>query len=247
MENIEEKTFYELLGVERSASSEEIREAYKEIARVYHPDSNYYQDLVEYEPSVDQIDVFKAITAAYHTLSNREKRAAYDKTLAPDLKGWSDDPGYTNEDAQIEEYLAKLGVDPRSIGLAQPKKPNKPRPRERKNSAAYGIFGTAHETGEGEANVIAPQFSSTAFSHGDFGIVRPKRPTLTGVLRSSLIDPEQLEPVKKRSGSSSSLNKHVVQADEEQNADRTRMMLFFFGGLSVFVFAASVVTFILIG
>ncbi len=102
-----QKNFYELLGVERTATVEQIKEAYREIARVLHPDSNFYSEIVDYKISDSQLELFKNVTAAYHTLINKEKRAAYDFTLPPELKGWVDDP---NIDEEVEAKLVELGL-----------------------------------------------------------------------------------------------------------------------------------------
>jgi molecular chaperone DnaJ len=60
---------YELLGVPRDASADDIKRAYRRLAREYHPDVNP-------DPSVQ--DRFKEITAAYEILSDPEKRQRYD-------------------------------------------------------------------------------------------------------------------------------------------------------------------------
>lgn len=60
--------YYAVLGVEKNASSEEIKRAYRTLARQYHPDHN---------PSTE--DRFKEITVAYETLSDSTKRVEYDK------------------------------------------------------------------------------------------------------------------------------------------------------------------------
>jgi molecular chaperone DnaJ len=60
---------YELLGVSREASPEEIKKAYRKLAREYHPDVN---------PDPAHQDRFKDITAAYEILSDPDKRARFE-------------------------------------------------------------------------------------------------------------------------------------------------------------------------
>lgn len=88
---MQDKTFYEMLGVDRKASTQEIREAYREIARVYHPDSNFYDEIIQDDTSTKAADTFKILTSAYHTLIHESKRKEYDDTLAPLLAQWDQD------------------------------------------------------------------------------------------------------------------------------------------------------------
>ena len=60
---------YEILGVDRDASFDEIKKAYRKLARSYHPDVN---------PDPKMAEKFKEITAAYEVLSDPEKRQNYD-------------------------------------------------------------------------------------------------------------------------------------------------------------------------
>lgn len=64
------KDYYAILGVKRRASDKEIRQAYRRLARKYHPDVNAGDKAAEAK--------FKEINAAYEVLSDAEKRRKYD-------------------------------------------------------------------------------------------------------------------------------------------------------------------------
>jgi len=65
------RDYYEVLGVVKSASPEEIKKTYRKLALKYHPDRNKGDKVAESK--------FKEASEAYHVLSNKERRANYDQ------------------------------------------------------------------------------------------------------------------------------------------------------------------------
>ena len=64
------RDYYEVLGVNRNASQEELKSAFRTLARKYHPDMN---------KEADSEEKFKEINEAYAVLSDTDKRRAYDQ------------------------------------------------------------------------------------------------------------------------------------------------------------------------
>lgn len=67
------RDFYEILGVSKTASDEELKKAYRKLAMKYHPDRNQGEQAKEAE------EKFKEAKEAYEMLSDSQKRAAYDQ------------------------------------------------------------------------------------------------------------------------------------------------------------------------
>jgi curved DNA-binding protein len=76
------ESLYETLGVAKTASADDLRKAYRKLARKYHPDVNPGDKTAESK--------FKSISAAYEVLSDDKKRKAYDEFGDASLQGGFD-------------------------------------------------------------------------------------------------------------------------------------------------------------
>ena len=72
------KDYYKILGLARSATTDEIKKAYRKMALKYHPDKN---------KSAGAEERFKEIAEAYEVLSDKKKREIYDQYGEEGLKG----------------------------------------------------------------------------------------------------------------------------------------------------------------
>ncbi|CAG0993208.1 partial Chaperone protein DnaJ, partial [Methanosarcinales archaeon] len=64
------RDYYEILGVDKKASADDIKSAYRKLAMQYHPDKN---------KSPDAEEKFKEISESYAVLSDQSKRQQYDQ------------------------------------------------------------------------------------------------------------------------------------------------------------------------
>ncbi len=82
------KDYYKILGVERSASADDVRKAYRKLAMQYHPDRNPGDKQAE--------EKFKEINEAYQVLSDPQKRARYDQ-VGSAYSNWQQRGGSPND------------------------------------------------------------------------------------------------------------------------------------------------------
>ena len=83
------KDYYAILGIQPGASTDEIKAAFRRLARQYHPDVNK-------EPGAEEH--FKEVNEAYAVLSDPEKRAAYDRYGEAGVEGFGGAPDFTTID-----------------------------------------------------------------------------------------------------------------------------------------------------
>jgi len=95
--------FYSVLGVQRAASDDEIKKAYRKLAMQYHPDRN--------NGSREAEERFKEITEAYDVLRDPNKRAAYDRYGEAGLRGGAGGAGFHHVDLS-----EALGIFMRDFG-----------------------------------------------------------------------------------------------------------------------------------
>jgi molecular chaperone DnaJ len=84
------ESLYDTLGVQKGASADEIKKAYRKLARQYHPDTNQGDKAAE--------ERFKQVQTAYDVLSDEEKRKQYDRFGSTNGRGPAAGPGGVNVD-----------------------------------------------------------------------------------------------------------------------------------------------------
>ncbi len=93
------RDFYEILGVNRSSSQEEIKKAYRKVAIKYHPDKNPGDKSSE--------EKFKEAAEAYEVLSNPDKKQKYDRFGHDGLRGGTG--GFSGGGMNVEDIFEQFG------------------------------------------------------------------------------------------------------------------------------------------
>jgi molecular chaperone DnaJ len=182
------RDYYEILGVPRNASIEDIKAAFRKLARQYHPD-------VSKEPDAEE--KFKEINEAYGVLSDPQKRARYDQYGRAGLGEMGGMPDYATMDFNdiFEEILGGFGIG-FGGGGARSRRPHRGRDLQVQMELTFeeAIFGvektievTRNETcgtchGSGAEPGSTPQRCQTCGGRGE---VRQVRQTIFGSMMQS--------------------------------------------------------------
>ncbi len=95
------RDYYEVLGVAKSASADEIKRAYRKLALKYHPDKNPGDKAAE--------EKFKEAAEAYEVLSDPQKKARYDQFGYQDPSSFSQQYGGGFENMDINDIFSRFG------------------------------------------------------------------------------------------------------------------------------------------
>lgn len=173
------RDYYEILGTNRGVTSDELKSAFRRLARSYHPDVN---------KSPDAEERFKEINEAYAVLSDANKRAAYDRFGHAGLKGMGGMPDFTTvnfNDLFGEMFGEMFGFGTSTRGRAR----NAPRRGPDLNYTVHltfeeAVFGVEKEIeitrdevcgtcrGSGAAPGTTPARCTTCGGHGEVQTVR---------------------------------------------------------------------------
>lgn len=94
-----DRDYYEILGVPRNASDDDLKSAFRRLARQYHPDVNK-------EPDAEER--FKEINEAYAVLSDADRRAAYDRFGHAGVRGAGGAPDFTVDFSDFADIFGDL-------------------------------------------------------------------------------------------------------------------------------------------
>src|SRR4030067_1937709 len=94
-----DRDYYEILAVQRTATQEELKQAFRRVARQYHPDAN---------KSADAEERFKEINEAFSVLYDDDKRAAYDRYGHAGVRGPGGAPDFNVDFSDFADIFGEF-------------------------------------------------------------------------------------------------------------------------------------------
>jgi curved DNA-binding protein CbpA len=105
-DDIETQDHYQVLGIKRTATAQDIKKAYFKLAKLYHPDRHFDPEMSEMKMKLEAL--FMRIHEAYDTLSTQAKRDQYNSTLSKGVKTSSAEQHEPEKSAQkgsaVDQY-----------------------------------------------------------------------------------------------------------------------------------------------
>jgi len=150
-----QRDYYEILGVGRNASADELKSAYRSLARKYHPDINK-------EPGAEEH--FKEVNEAFAVLNDPDKRAAYDRYGHAGVQGMGGAPDFTNIDFSeiFEDFFGFGGFR----GAGRSRRPNAPKRGSDLSQAVNLTFSEAFFGVEKEIEITRDEICGTCHGKG---------------------------------------------------------------------------------
>ena len=152
----EKRDFYDVLGVQKNSSEKEIKKAYRKLALKFHPDSAKRKGI---DPKRAE-EKFKEINEAYAILSDKEKRAAYDRFghAAFQAGGFGGKSPFTyqtiNPEDIFSQFFGSFNIDDLFGGAFGGGRKGRSRNTQRGRSSGFGAnFGDIPFTNFGSQNV----------------------------------------------------------------------------------------------
>lgn len=157
------KNYYHILGIERTATAEEIRKAYRKLARKYHPDVS---------KEINTEEKFKEVAEAYETLKDPEKRSAYDQLgsyssgqdfqPSPDWEKKFGSTPFSFEDIDLSDLFAGLS---RNKGHVRPRVSNIPIPGQDYEATTHISLEDAYQGTVVNLNLNVPEYDENGHLH----------------------------------------------------------------------------------
>ena len=157
------KDYYRILGIDRGAPAEDVKKAYRKLARKYHPD-------VSKDPHGEE--KFKEVSEAYETLRDPEKRAAYDQLgsyqTGQDFQPSSDwgrqfgDAQFSSDDVDLADLLAGLAAGRHRAGAGHRQMRM---PGQDYEVTAHISLEEAYRGTEVELHLTVPEYDGEGFLH----------------------------------------------------------------------------------